>query len=439
MVIFALVPFHALLTVWLGSVFGHYTAFRLWKEVLLLLSVTGVLYLLITDNKIRVQTLSRRLVWLILAYIGLTFLWGLFAYVQHDIAPKAIGYAFIINTRFLVFFLVVWAVAIRLSRLRSHWQKLLLWPAVGVVAFGLLQIFVLPTDFMRHLGYGPSTIPIIETINSNATYVRIASTLRGANPLGAYLIIPISLLSVLIIRNGRNWKQGIFLVASLVVLFFSFSRSAWIGVALSILVLLAMSHLAAKTVKIVTLGLAMLIAIAGITAYLLRDNVHFENLVFHTQDNSQIKVSSNNARANAIKYGLKDMRDDPLGGGPGYAGPASYYNNQKTNIAENYFIQIGQEVGWLGLAMFLLINVGVGYLLWLRRDDPLALSLFASLIGITFINLLSHAWADDTLAYVWWGMAGLAMAPDTRIKTTAEPVNDAKVVPKSQKKHERKA
>ena len=60
--------------------------------------------------------------------------------------------------------------------------------------------------------------------------------------------------------------------------------------------------------------------------------------------------------------------------------------------------------------MFVLINAGVGYLLWLRRADPLALTLFASLIGLTLVNMLSHAWADDTLAYVWWGLAGVAMA-----------------------------
>jgi hypothetical protein len=63
-----------------------------------------------------------------------------------------------------------------------------------------------------------------------------------------------------------------------------------------------------------------------------------------------------------------------------------------------------------------LINVGVGYLLWTRRADPLALSLLAALAGLTVVNLLSHAWADDTLTYVWWGLAGIAMAqPATRI------------------------
>ena len=101
---------------------------------------------------------------------------------------------------------------------------------------------------------------------------------------------------------------------------------------------------------------------------------------------------------------------EPFGRGVGTAGPASVYNRGKGRVAENYFIQIGQEAGWIGLMLFLLINAGVGYLLWVRRADPLALSLLAGLIGLSFVNLLSHAWSDDTLAYVWWGLAGIAMA-----------------------------
>jgi hypothetical protein len=38
-----------------------------------------------------------------------------------------------------------------------------------------------------------------------------------------------------------------------------------------------------------------------------------------------------------------------------------------------------------------------------------ALALLASLIGI-IANLLLHVWADDTLAYIWWGIAGAVLA-----------------------------
>lgn len=432
MLILLLMPFHAFLTVWASSLFGHYTAFRLWKEFLLAICVVGVLYLLVTDRKIRFHTLSRRLVWLILTYMALNVVWGLLALNQHDVTAKALGYGLIVNLRFLIFFLVTWAVALRMSRLRSHWQWMVYWPAMGVAAFGLLQILILPHDFLRHFGYGPNTIPAIETINHNSHYIRIASTLRGANPLGAYLVIPISLLAVLLLNpKRRTWLQGGFLAALLAVLFFSFSRSAWVGALLSIAIIILVS-VNTKASRRVTAGIvAGLVVLAAAVAIIFQHDTKFQNFVFHTQTNSTVKSTSDEGHASALRTNIKDIWRQPLGRGPGTAGPASLYNTgHKPRIAENYFVQIAQETGWLGFGLFVLINLGVGYLLWLRRDDPLALSLFASLIGLTFINLLSHAWADDTLAYVWWGLAGVAMAPDRKAETvakaTAEKAGSAK-------------
>jgi uncharacterized membrane protein YuzA (DUF378 family) len=44
-------------------------------------------------------------------------------------------------------------------------------------------------------------------------------------------------------------------------------------------------------------------------------------------------------------------------------------------------------------------------------DDDLAAALLAGLIGLTFVNMLSHAWADDTLSYLFWGLTGIALYP----------------------------
>lgn len=412
LLILLLMPLYGFLTVWAASMFGHYTAIRLWGEAVLLLCVVGVLYLLAFDHKIRSHTLSRRLVWLILAFCALNLLWGLVAYEGHDVTAKALGYGLIVDLRFPVFFLVTWAVALRLARLRTHWQWLVTWPAAIVAIFGLLQVFILPHNFLEHFGYGPNTIPVYETINHNPHYLRIASTLRGANPLGAYLLIPISLLTVQLSGAKRNWRQAVLLIASLIVLFYSFSRSAWVGAALSIGIILMISIKSQKMRQqlIVIIGL-MLILFAGLFVA-FRHNTRIQNFVFHTQSDSSIKSTSDQGHTSALVTGLKDLTHDPLGRGPGTAGPASVYNTgHAPRIAENFYIQIGQETGWLGLFLFMLINLGVGYLLWLRRSDPLALSLFASLIGLTLINMLSHAWADNTLAYVWWGLAGIAMAP----------------------------
>lgn len=411
MLILLLMPFHALLTVWGSSIFGHYMAFRLWKEVLLFISIIGAVYLLLFDHKIRTHTLSRRLVWLILAYMGINIVWGLLALNQHDVTAKALGYGLVVNLRFLAFFLVAWAVTIRTSKLRRNWQWLVLWPAGGVVIFGLLQVFVLPVDFLRHFGYNSSTIFPYETINHNIHYIRVASTLRGANPLGAYLLIPISLLSVLLLKPKANWRQAVLLSGCLLLLFFSFSRSAWIGAILTLIVVLIHNVHTERARKItLAISAAILLLIGGL-ALTFRENSRFQNFVFHTQDNSAVKTTSNSGHTAAVTNGLNDFKHEPLGQGVGAAGPASVYNNKPPKIAENYFIQIAQETGFIGVSLFILINIGVGYLLWLRRADTLAFSLFASLIGLTFINLLSHAWADDTVAYVWWGLAGIAMAP----------------------------
>jgi O-antigen ligase len=103
--------------------------------------------------------------------------------------------------------------------------------------------------------------------------------------------------------------------------------------------------------------------------------------------------------------------NEPLGRGVGTAGPASVYNNNNVRISENYFLQVAQETGWAGLILFIAINYLIVCELWRRRNEVLARILLASLAGITFINLLSHAWTDDTLAYLWWGLTGIALAP----------------------------
>jgi hypothetical protein len=416
MLILLLVPFQGFLTVWAAHLFGHYTALRLWDEVILALCIIGVLFLLVTDRKIRFNTLSRRLVWLILSYIGLTIIWGAIFYASHQVTAKALGYGLVVNLRYLAFFLVTWAVALRIGKLRVHWQKLIIWPATIVIVFGLLEIFILPHDFLKFFGYGPNTIPVMETINNNARYLRFPSTLRGANPLGAYLIIPISLMTVLITKQKLSWQRGLFLVGAVIVLFYTFSRSAWLGALLSVAIIYITSRMSEKYKKFVVVSAAAIILAAGLLFVVFHNNSRFQNFVFHTQTHSAVKTTSDGDHLSALKNGLSDIAHHPLGRGPGTAGPASVYNNGKTRISENYFIQIGQEVGWLGLILFLLINVGVGYLLWLRRDDPLALSLLASLVGISLVNLLLYAWSDDTLAYIWWGLAGLAMTPDKRLE-----------------------
>jgi len=410
--VLVLVPFQAFLTVWGSSLVGHYTALRLLDDVALLALFGIACYWLAKDKNLRSWFTGSLLVRLIAAYVVLTFLLGLVSYVKGEVTVKALSYGLLINLRYPVWFLAVLLASQRSVFLKREWPKLVLLPAAIVVVFGVLQYTVLPHNFLSHFGYNAATtIAPIETINHNSNYIRVESTLRGANPLGAYLVIVLSALGVLFVRGKRKLLCVVLALFALGALYATGSRSAWIGTVLSLGVI-AWLQLKTSRQRILFGGVGLVVVVLAVGGYLLlRNNVSLQNEVLHTQTHSAVKTTSNGAHASALKNGIKDVLRQPFGDGPGTAGPASVYNgSHPARIAENYYVQIAQETGWLGLVLFVSILILVAMELYEQiGSSRLALVAFASFIGIAFVNLLSHAWADDTLAFVWWGLAGIAL------------------------------
>ncbi len=413
--VLCVVPFHAFLTVWASSIVGHYTALRLWDDVLLLVVFLVACGWLARDRELLRWFTRSLLVRLILAYTVLTILLGCVALAKGEVTGKALAYGLLVNLRYLAWFLAVLLTAQRSVFLKKSWKNLLLYPAALVVVFAVLQFTVLPHDYLGHFGYNANTtIAPIETINHDTNYIRVQSFLRGANPLGAYLMVVLAGVLAFYAR-GRRRIEGVAygaLVLTLVALYASGSRSAWIGGVLVVGVF-AWLRLKSRRSQLVFGGAALAVTIVAALGYLLlKNNVNVQNELLHTQTNSAVKVTSNGAHASALREGVHDVLHQPLGDGPGTAGPSSVYNgSHSARIAEDYYIQIAQEVGWVGIALLLAIFTLVAMELYEQAGaSPLALVMFTSFIGLGFVNLLSHAWTDDTLAYVWWGFAGIALA-----------------------------
>ena len=414
-IVLVAVPFHAFLSVWVGSIYGGYDTVKLWKEALLVLLAISVLFLLAKDKLLWRWLGSWPVFWVILAYAGLHLGIGAYAFISEYVSLGALVYGFVVNLRFVWFFLACMVVAARSPWLRARWRSILFVPAALVVVFGLLQLFVLPDDILRHVGYSPDTIPAYQSVDQKQDYARVQSTLRGPNPLGAYLILIIaaSAAVLLVQKNTRliRWAGGSLLAGSLVVLVGTYSRSAYIGAAVALGVVCWLTIRSARIRQILLVSVTCVVLAGGAAVFVLRDNDRIQNVFFHTDEHSISPKSSNEDRASALKNGIKDSIWEPLGRGPGTAGPASVYNDGRARIAENYYLQITQEVGWLGFTLFAAIILAVGWELLNRKRETLAVSLFASLAGISVINLLSHAWTDDTLNLLWWGLAGVALVP----------------------------
>jgi O-antigen ligase len=406
--ILVLLPFHEFLTTWIGSNFGHLDAWRVWKELLILLLTPPVAYIIYKTPKLRKWFRDDWVVRLVLVYALLAICLGVWSYKTGRVNKNALADGLITDLRFPIFFIITAVTAYNSKFLKKYWQAILLIPASLVVVFGITQLF-LPIDFLRHFGYGPKTIPAYETVDQNTRFHRIQSTLRGANPLGAYLIVVIP--ACFIGLKKYKWLKLALALASIVALFFTYSRSAYVGVFLSLIVLyylVWLNHKWRKQFMIACSGLAIVFVLL-IVAF--RYNSVAQDVLFHTSKSSKSSTSSNAQHLTALKLGLHDVLHQPFGEGPGTAGPASVHNNHPPRIAENYYVQVAQEMGLLGVAIFVAINIMVGLRLWQRQKDPLASLLLASLIGISLVNLVSHAWADDTLSLLWWGMAGIALTP----------------------------
>ncbi len=369
--------------------------------------------------------------------VGLFFLYGLLrtvsGYRQEAMTAESAAYGIIATFRPLLFFIVVWIVASRSRLLDKWWPFAVITPATAVILFGLLQQFVLDKQFLTHFGYGAETIPAFQSVDQKTEYARAQSTLRGPNPLGTYLVVIMTALVGFWHKfKSYRFSVGLLFAAAAVLLFFSYSRSAWTGLLVSLAAWLLLAINNKKVLKRTLIAGLVGCGLVGVSIYSLRDNDYVQNTIFHTDENSASQTSTNQVRTQAIKEGLKDVWSHPLGQGLGSAGPASA-RGPAPKIAENYYIQVAQETGFFGLFLYLAITAGAGYRLFERRRQLLAQILLASLIGISVVNLVSHAWMDDTLSLLWWGLAGIALVPKTGIIKAKHEQNKTKTTDKTKK------
>lgn len=363
------------------------------------------------------KTGNRLFNWLVglgAAYFGLhILLWGL----NPDIYQESAILGTVYNTRLPAFLVLGYGAAL-LTPSKFVFRSLIK-IALGVstvVAFlGVLQYF-LPRDLLTHFGYGleRGTRPAF-FIDDNPEFPRIMSTLREPNALGAYLLLPFAALTLLFFKIRDN-SQRLLLAAAVLLhasaILLTFSRSAWLGAALALGLVLWWSFRATVTAafKRYWLVAAGLVVVLGGFSFLVRDTALFQHYIVHSDPTEQVAdLDSNDYHTLLVKRGLGGIADEPQGHGPGTAGIVSIRNPDGGHLTENYYIQIGYEVGVLGLAVFAAINVLV-YLRLRKRGDAVGWVLMAAFWAYFATNMLLHTWSNETVAAQWWLLAGVAVA-----------------------------
>jgi len=408
LVIFGGIVLHAPLSVGFSALFpSAEIVIKSWKEILLIVAIAVGAAVLVRRKQIAL--LKQPLILLIAAYVALHLL--LLPLEWHGVLPAAAG--LLIDLRYLIFFVLVYLAISMYPSLRRTFLKVFVAGAMIVLGFALLQVTVLPNDTLKYIGYGESSIMPYLTVDENPDYVRISSTLRGPNPLGAYAAIVLALLFAFGMRgNYGQVKRPVFIVAllgvgSVVALWASYSRSALVGaiVAIVLVLLLTVGRRLSKWAWVSAIVVVMAIGGGLIAA---RNTDFVSNVILHENPTTGASISSNEGHIDSLSDGVNRMVHQPLGGGIGSTGSASLYSDQPL-IIENQYLFIAHEAGWVGLALFLYISYKIYRGLWQRRRDWLALGVLASGIGLALIGILLPVWVDDTVAIIWWGLAAIAL------------------------------
>lgn len=413
-------PLHALL-VTIGTKLlassGHppLEVLAIWKELLLIL-IVGIALLEIAGAKkwLNVITKWDALDWCIV----LACIYGLFP----SLAQTKISFQYLLGFKYDLFPLLAFFILRRVSWTESFQKsaaKTLVIMGGVVAAYGIATAF-LPMSFFTSLGYsdlhslynadGP--LAAFQQIGGTAIR-RIQSTMSGPNQLGLWLLIPLGILMMKVMKkrvDSGEWVVGSMMVIALIM---TFSRAAWIGAAVMGVVAIVSSKRFSRTQ--LAGGAVALVILAGFGFAL------FPSVL--------VRVQSSTGHIQRPLEALRMIVAHPFGQGLGTAGPASnavsdtcveqpkgadiswakdrqdlciFVEGAQVQpvgracdcpvLTENWYLQWGVEMGWVGLILSVLIVV------FALRLQPKNLGF----LGVAVAGLFLHSFEDAAVAYTLW-------------------------------------
>lgn len=402
-------PFHIFLAQSLSLATGGLEIWKIAKDILLALAALFAICLVLGTGRA-----TRHYKWLLGISAAYAAMHALLWVFHPDIYKQSAGLGLVYNLRLPAFVLLGYsAVLLQPDLYKNRTLIALILGVSGLVALlGVVQYF-LPSDILTHVGYSIERgVRPNFFIDDKAGFPRIMSTLREPNALGAYLIVPMA-LTVLLWAKVKQLKHKVGLIALFALyslaLLWTFSRSAWVGAFIAVALVLSWNYRAVLQRFMQRFWLVCLLVFLGLgaVAYAQRNTPFVQGYISHTSNDKDI--DSNEYHYLFVKQGIEGIIHQPLGHGPGTAGLASIQNPKGSFLTENYYVQIGYEVGVIGLVLFITLNVVVYVGLWQTRRTTLGTVLLATFWSYVLTNMLLHTWSNEAVSCQWWLLAGLAL------------------------------
>ena len=339
---------------------------------------------------------------------------------------------------FMVLRRVAWSPAFKTLAVR-----LLVVTGVIVAAMGVVML-LLPISILQGIGYSDlhslyqSGGPLAPFQMIGETGLRrMQSVMSGPNQLGLWLLLPYAATLVTVFSGpvgtmqelwsavrARPWYAAAFVLIDCAI-GLTFSRAAWLAAVLAALIVLARSCTRAFFVRVAAcFGGAVLIG--GVAMLLLAPQI-------------LLRATSNAHHLERPLQAIGLIRQHPLGLGLGTAGPATNrlsdtcvqlpegadasWANVHPHLCvtvgdrqvqpldrpctcpvlpENWYLQMGVELGALGAAFFVLLVLVLLYRVRQAEHALLANTVLPALAGVALAGLVLHSFEDFGVSATLW-------------------------------------
>lgn len=262
-----------------------------------------------------------------------------------------------------------------------------------------------------------------------ADFIRVGSVLLSPLTLGFYLLLPFAVAIERTTREGLRSASGAVLLLVGAALIFTQTRAALVGAV--IIAFIALRPAAGRSSER-RWQFAMLLAVGVILALPVATATELSQRATTAASGDEESATDH---VEAFWNGIDAVASRPLGHGVATsAGSGQRFQVEETTITENNYLQVGVEVGLLGMILFVALTVTM--LRRLKRatlavPDPGIAATRGAALGLAVGAFFLHAWAAIPIAWTLWALAGAAIGiAEARVQSDRETSPGSAIPPR---------
>jgi hypothetical protein len=388
---------------------------QILKEVVVLVAVLVFIFFQkrIFEYPFRLKSTD----WLMLAFLGLAFVYLLLPLGQASFLNKALYFKGMLMPG-LIYFL---GRNTRFSESEMGWIfKIIFIVAIGAFLVNCIESFVLKAHLQQFTGYAlfnqvinnidPSgNFGLTWTFETQAVTKRLASFFSDPLEMASSVLMGFAagLIWFLTSKKEYSWPYLLVMACSLGSLVFSASRAAF-G---AFFIMIFFVALVFRLYKLIGAGFLALLGF-GIYAVAFAS----DDFYFFVIDTLTFENTSSIGHVVEWVLALDSMVTNPLGIGLAMSGNAGSVTDELRVGGENQFLIYGVQLGWMGLILYLL-SLGSGIILSLRvfylTDDTMTarLAFVGAVVKVGLFLPLFTANAEmyTYVAWLTWWMIGYSV------------------------------